>query len=84
MIFKNIIEMKIHKVDMKLYRAFEVLFFNSRKDVIGMKKIDDEQVSDNEDSHGYIKSGNESVIEARLSDAEFFWRKNKSQNMVKR
>ena len=40
-------------------------------------------VSDNEDSHGYIKSGNESVIEARLSDAEFFWRKNKSQNMVK-
>ena len=40
-------------------------------------------VSDNEDSHGYIKSGNQSVIEARLSDAEFFWRKNKSQNMVK-
>ena len=40
-------------------------------------------VSDNEDFHGYIKSGNESVIEARLSDAEFFWRKNKSQNMVK-
>ena len=40
-------------------------------------------VSDNEDSHGYIKSGNESVIEARLSDAEFFWKKNKSQNMVK-
>ncbi len=40
-------------------------------------------VSDNEDSNGYIKSGNESVIEARLSDAEFFWRKNKSQNMVK-
>jgi len=40
-------------------------------------------VSDNEDSQGYIKSGNESVIEARLSDAEFFWRKNKSQNMVK-
>ncbi|MFL2898805.1 MAG: glycine--tRNA ligase subunit beta [Candidatus Pelagibacter sp.] len=40
-------------------------------------------VSDNEDSNGYIKSGNESVIEARLRDAEFFWRKNKSQNMVK-
>ncbi len=40
-------------------------------------------VSDNEDSQGHIKSGNENVIEARLSDAEFFWRKNKSQNMVK-
>ena len=33
MIFKNIIDTRIHKEDMKLYRAFEVLFFNARKKV---------------------------------------------------
>ena len=27
--------------------------------------------------------GNERVIEARLSDAEFFWNRNKSQNLIK-
>ena len=31
----------------------------------------------------YIKLGNERVVEARLSDAQFFWEKNKSQNLVK-
>ena len=31
----------------------------------------------------FIKKGNESVIEARLSDADYFWKKNKSQNMLK-
>jgi len=35
------------------------------------------------DKKGYIKSGNQRVIEARLSDAKFFWEKNKSQNLVK-
>jgi len=35
------------------------------------------------DKKGYIKSGNQRVIEARLSDAKFFWDKNKSQNLVK-
>ena len=29
------------------------------------------------------KMGNERVVEARLSDAQFFWEKNKSQNLVK-
>ena len=33
---------------------------------------------------GLIKLGNERVVEARLSDAEFFWQKDKSQNLVKR
>jgi glycyl-tRNA synthetase beta chain len=32
---------------------------------------------------GYIKSGNQKVIEARLSDAKFFWDKNKNQNLIK-
>jgi len=40
-------------------------------------------VANNKDITGYIKSGNERVVEARLSDAEFFWEKNKSQNLVK-
>ena len=40
-------------------------------------------VSDIQDKKGFVKSGNERVIEARLSDAEFFWKKNKSQNLVK-
>jgi len=35
------------------------------------------------DKKGYIKKGNERVIEARLSDAKFFWEKNKNQNLVK-
>jgi glycyl-tRNA synthetase beta chain len=35
------------------------------------------------DLKGYIKIGNQRVIEARLSDAKFFWEKNKKQNLVK-
>jgi len=40
-------------------------------------------VANNKDMKGYIKLGNERVVEARLSDAQFFWEKNKSQNLVK-
>ena len=40
-------------------------------------------VADISDSKGLVKIGNERVIDARLSDAEFFWNKNKSQNLVK-
>ena len=35
------------------------------------------------DKKGYIKTGNQRVIEARLSDAKFFWEKNKKQSLVK-
>ncbi len=35
------------------------------------------------DKKGYVKSGNQRVIEARLSDAKFFWEKNKNQSLVK-
>jgi len=41
-------------------------------------------VTNQKDKKGYIKLGNERVVEARLSDAEFFWQKDKSQNLVKR
>ncbi len=40
-------------------------------------------VANNKDLKGFIKSGNERVVEARLNDAQFFWKKNKSQNLVK-
>ncbi len=40
-------------------------------------------VANNDDKKGLIKLGNERVVEARLNDAEFFWNKNKSQNLVK-
>ena len=35
------------------------------------------------DIKGYVKAGGQKVIEARLSDAKFFWEKNKKQNLVK-
>ncbi len=40
-------------------------------------------VANNKDSKGFIKLGNERVVNARLSDAQFFWEKNKSMNLVK-
>ena len=40
-------------------------------------------VANNKDIKGFIKSGNERVVEARLNDSKFFWEKNKSQNLVK-
>ena len=41
-------------------------------------------ITNKQDKKGFIKLGNERVVEARLSDAEFFWVKDKSQNLVKR
>ena len=41
-------------------------------------------VSNRKDRKGFIKIGNERVVNARLSDAEFFWNKDKSQNLVKK
>jgi len=41
-------------------------------------------VTNRKDLNGLIKIGNERVVEARLSDAEFFWNKDKTQNLVKK
>jgi len=41
-------------------------------------------VTNKKDKTGLIKLGNERVVEARLSDAEFFWNKDKTQNLVKK
>jgi len=40
-------------------------------------------VSNCRDIKGLVKIGNERVVEARLNDAEFFWKKNKLQSLVK-
>ena len=41
-------------------------------------------ISNKKDQKGLIKIGNERVIDARLNDAEFFWNKDKTQNLVKK
>ncbi len=41
-------------------------------------------VTNKKDNKGFIKIGNERVVDARLSDAEFFWNKDKTQNLVKK
>ncbi len=41
-------------------------------------------VANRKDYKGLIKIGNERVVEARLNDAEFFWNKDKNQNLVKK
>ena len=40
-------------------------------------------VSNLQDKKGFIKTGNQRVVEARLSDAKFFWNKNKTQSLIK-
>ena len=40
-------------------------------------------VANTKDTKGFIKLGNERVVDARLNDARFFWEKNKSQNLIK-
>ncbi len=41
-------------------------------------------IANKKDERGLIKIGNERVVDARLNDAEFFWNKDKSQNLVKK
>ena len=40
-------------------------------------------VADCKDKKGLVKLGNQNVVDARLADAEFFWNRNNSQNLVK-
>ncbi len=40
-------------------------------------------VANTKDQKGFIKLGNERVVEARLNDAQFFWQRDKSQSLVK-
>ena len=54
--------------------------FNNKNEITNEFLI----VANKKDQKGLIKIGNERVVEARLSDAEFFWNKDKSQNLVKK
>ena len=40
-------------------------------------------VSNKSDKNNIIKDGNKKVVEARLSDAMFFWERDKSKNLIK-
>ena len=40
-------------------------------------------VANKADSKNFIKEGNKRVVDARLSDAKFFWNKDKSRNLIK-
>ena len=54
--------------------------FDQKKEVTNEFLI----VANKKDTKGLIKIGNERVVEARLTDAEFFWNKDKTQNLVKK
>ncbi len=54
--------------------------FNERNEITNEFLI----VTNQKDHKGFIKLGNERVVEARLRDAEFFWNKDKTQNLVKK
>ena len=64
---------------MQIHQKYFPLF--TKKDEITNEFL---VVANNKDQNGLIKIGNERVVEARLSDAEFFWNKDKSQNLVKK
>ena len=65
-------------VTMQQHQKYFPLFDNNKK-LTNLFLL----VSNTLDEKGYIKIGNQRVIQARLSDAKFFWDKNKNQNLVK-
>jgi len=76
-IYLNIPE-EILIVTMQHHQKYFPLF-NSSKKLTNLFLL----VANLPDKKGYIKTGNERVIEARLSDAKFFWDKNKKQSLIK-
>ena len=40
-------------------------------------------VANKKDSKGFIKKGNRKVVDARLTDAKFFWDRDQSKNLIK-
>ena len=65
-------------VTMQYHQKYFPLFNNNNK-IANLFLL----VSNLPDKKGYIKAGNQRVIDARLSDANFFWEKNKKQSLVK-
>jgi len=66
-------------ITMKKHQKYFPLFDNNNNKLTNLFLL----VSNLPDKKGYIKDGNQRVIEARLSDAKFFWEKNKNQNLIK-
>ena len=66
-------------VTMQQHQKFFPLFDSTNKKLTNFFLL----VANLPDKKGYIKTGNQRVIEARLSDAKFFWEKNKKQSLVK-
>ena len=69
----------------------EILIITMQKHQKYFPLFDDEKkltnsfllVANLSDQKGYIKKGNQKVVDARLSDAKFFWEKNKTQSLIK-
>jgi len=86
----NILECSFDKKFLSIPKEILVLTMQSHQKYFPLFSKKDEitneflVVANNKDQKGFIKIGNERVIEARLSDAEFFWNKDKSQNLVKK
>ena len=66
-------------VTMKHHQKYFPLFSKNKEKLTNFFLL----VANLEDKKGYIKAGNQRVIEARLSDAKFFWEKNKDQSLIK-
>ena len=85
----NIIVCKFDEIYLKVPQ--EILIITMQKHQKYFPLFDDNNkltnlfllVANLSDNKGYIKIGNQRVVEARLSDAKFFWEKNKKQNLVK-
>ncbi len=86
----NILECSFDKKFLSIPKEILVLTMQSHQKYFPLFSKKDEitneflVVANNKDLEGLIKIGNERVVEARLSDAEFFWNKDKSQNLVKK
>ena len=86
----HIIECSFDKKFLRIPQEILVLTMQSHQKYFPLftkkKEITNEfiVVANKKDNKGLIKIGNERVVKARLEDAEFFWNKDKSQNLVKK
>ena len=85
----NVILCKFNKIYLKIPKEILIVTMQHHQKYFPLFDNDNKLtnlfllVSNLPDKKGYIKKGNQRVIEARLSDANFFWEKNKNQSLVK-
>jgi len=86
----NILECSFNKKFLSIPKEILILTMQSHQKYFPLFTKKDEitnefiVIANKKDDRGLIKQGNERVIDARLNDAEFFWNKDKSQNLVKK